>query len=462
VTGGPRAVGTPRVRADGERDMGSTRRWVAGLFAALAALLLVPAAVAADEVDDVDDDAAPVYVTRLEGALSPVTANQLLDALDAAERDGAVALLVEVDTPGGLVASMREVVTAFLSARVPVITLVAPPGARAASAGTLIVMSGHLAAMAPATSIGAATPVALSGEEAGDKAVSALAAEAEAIAIERDRNVDFARAAVEQGLSIPATQAVEENVVDLVADDRLDLLVALDGGEVTLIDGRTVELALAGAPIVEREPGLTGALLERLVDPNLTFVLLGLGTLALLVEFAVPGIGAGGITGVILLLLAGFSLSLLPTTAVGLALLVLAAALFIAELFVPGTGVLAAGGAVALVLAGIFMFNDVSGLAVSPTVLIPVSIVMLAGSVALTVSVRNAQSQPRRLDDDQLVERVVQVQVANRDQGQVLVDGERWHVRTDDPPLERGMYVRVLERQGLTLLVEPEDEEEFT
>jgi membrane-bound serine protease (ClpP class) len=262
---------------------------------------------------------------------------------------------------------------------------------------------------------------------------------------------------VETGESIPADRALQNDVIDLISFDRLTLLAELDG-EMVNINGTQVELRLAGAPIEERRTGFVRGLLERVVDPNLTFILLALGTLALLVEFATPGIGAGGITGVILLLLAGFSLSLLPTTLVGLALLALAAGLFIAELFVPGTGVMAAGGSVALVLSGLFLFDDASGVAVALPVLIPVAAVVLIGSVALAVAVRNAQSRPRRLDDDQLIDAVAEVLVAHGDQGQVMLRGERWHVRTDEPPLERGMLVRVLDRDGLTLLVEPDEE----
>ena len=426
------------------------KRWAAGLFGTIALLLAVPATASQTSTQ------RPVLVVRLDGPVSPVGATELIEAVAEAEARDAPALLVEIDTPGGLISSMREVVESFLNARVPIITYVAPSGARAASAGSLIVMSGHIAAMAPTTTIGAATPQTLGGEEVGDKVVNDTASYAEAIADQRGRNVDFARASVETGDSITAEQALERQVIDLIANDRLTLLAELDGTTVD-VGGGPVELQLAGAPIEMRETSFFNSLLERLVDPNLTFVLLALGTLALLVEFATPGIGAGGITGVILLLLGGFSLSLLPTTLVGLALLVLAAGLFIAELFVPGTGVMAAGGSVALVLAGLFLFDDSSGVSVARPVLIPVAGVVLFGSVALAVTVRNSQSQPRRLDDDQLIDAVAEVLVAHGDQGQVMLRGERWHVRTEEPPLVPGQLVRVLERVGLTLLVEPED-----
>jgi membrane-bound serine protease (ClpP class) len=430
------------------------KRSAVGLLVGIA-LLLVAAPGRADTATD-----GGVLVTRLDGPLSPVAATELIDAVQEADERGVAALLVEIDTPGGLVSSMREVVEVFLGADVPIITYVSPSGARAASAGSLIAMSGHIAAMAPATTIGAATPVLPNGAEAGDKVINEAASHAEAVAERRGRNIEFARASVESGEAVPANLALDNDVVDLIAPDRLSLLAQLDGATVDIGDagGDEVVLRLAGAPVEVRETSLFRAVLERVVDPNLTFVLLALGTLALLVEFASPGIGAGGITGVILLLLAGFSLSLLPTTLVGLALLALAASLFIAELFVPGTGVMAAGGSVALVLAGLFLFDDASGLTVSRAVLIPVAGVVLVGSVLLAITVRNAQSQPRRLDDDQLIDAVAEVLVAHGDQGQVMLRGERWHVRTDEPPLEPGMFVRVLDRVGLTLLVEPEEE----
>lgn len=430
------------------------RRWALGLCCvALALVAVVPASASATTTEP------PVIVTRLHGALSPVTANVLISAVDEAEERGAAALLVEIDTPGGLVTSMREVVQRVLNAQVPILTYVTPNGARAASAGTLIVLSGNVAAMAPTTTIGAATPVRLDGGQVGDKIVNDAAAYAEAVAEMRGRDVEFARRSVEAGEAITATEALEQGAIDLIAPNRLTLLAQLDGAQVVLGDGSTVTLALEGAPIEEREQGFTSSLLERIVDPNLTFVLLALGTLALLVEFANPGIGAGGITGVILLLLAGFSLSLLPTTLVGLLLLLLAAGLFVGELFVPGTGVMAAGGSIALVIAGLFLFDDASGLAISQPVLLGVAGAVLIGSTALAVAVRNAQALPYRLDDEQLIDEVVEVVVAHGDQGQAMVNGERWHVRTEEPPLERGMLVRVLERHGLTLLVEPTDDD---
>lgn len=431
------------------------RQWALGLCSALLVLLAMASAAAGAATPT---DQAPVLVTGLAGSVSPVSANVLIDAVGEAEEQQAAALLVEIDTPGGLVTSMRQVVARFLNAQVPVITYVAPNGARAASAGTMITISGNVAAMAPTTTIGAATPVTLGGGEVSGKVVNDAASYAEAVAEARGRDTVFARDSVVTGASITATQALDAGVIDLIAPNRLTLLAQLDGTTVELGDGTTEPLSLAGAPIVELDAGWTRNVLDIVVDPNLTFVLLALGTLSLLVEFANPGVGAGGITGVILLLLAGFSLSLLPTTLVGVALLLLAAGLFIGELFVPGTGVMAAGGTVALVVAGLFLFDRTSGLSISQPVLLIVATIVLTGSTALAIAARNARAQPYRLDDEQLVDRLVDVVVANGDQGQAVIDGERWHVRTEEPPLEPGMRVRVLERFGLTLLVEPDDD----
>ena len=452
-----------RAAAEDERRHAMTglrlaRRVSRLLLAALIVAALAAAPAEAAVYSDGGGD-APVLVTRLDGAVSPVSANSLIDAVTTAEERGAEALVIEIDTPGGLLTSAREVVQEILAAQVPVITYVTPNGARAASAGTLITMSGSIAAMAPATTIGAATPVGPNGGEAGTKVINDVAAYAEAVAEERGRDVEFARESVEAGVAITAQEALDRGVIDRVSPNRRTLLEQVDGETVTVGDDRQVRLDLRRAPVEEIERGWTTSLLEQLVDPNLTFVLLALGTLALLIEFANPGVGAGGITGIILLLLAGFSLSLLPTTFVGVALLVLAGALFIAELFVPGTGILAAGGAVALVMSGLFLFDDTSGLAIAQPLLIGIAAVVLIGSTALAVAVRNAHAQPSRLDDEQLLDHVVEVLVARGDQGQAMVNGERWHVRTDEPPLERGMHVRVLERHGLTLLVEPVDDE---
>jgi membrane-bound serine protease (ClpP class) len=303
-----------------------------------------------------------ILVVTVDGVITPVIADHVRETLNRAETEGHQALLVEIDTPGGLDTSMRDIIQSFLNARVPVIVHVAPQGARAASAGALITLSSHVAAMAPGTSIGAATPIGgQGGEDLAQKIIEDAASYAESIAEERGRNVDFAIDAVREGTSIAANEALETDVIDLIARDRGELLRQLDGRAVQLAPGSTVTLQTAGVEVVEVELGFARSILQWLADPNIAFLFISIGTLAIIYELANPGIGAGGITGAILLLLAFTALSVLPVNAAGAILLVLAGALFVAELFVPGIGVLAAGGTAALVLGGLFLFRGPIG-----------------------------------------------------------------------------------------------------
>jgi membrane-bound serine protease (ClpP class) len=301
--------------------------------------------------------APTVLVTRVAGPITPVVADQLAGGVGAAERDRHAAFLVELDTPGGLDSSMRQISQAFLNARVPVVVYVTPAGARAASAGAIITFSAHVAAMAPGTTIGAATPVDLQGGEISDKVINDAAAFAEAVAAERGRSTTFAVDTVRKGRAVTADQAVRLGAVDLVAADRAGLLEALDGRQVEVAPGTTVTLQTAGAELVEHELSWTRSLLGWLADPNLAFLFLSIGTLAVIYELASPGMGLGGVIGAVLLVLGFVSLSVLPVNLAGLLLLALAAALFIAELFAPGIGVFAGGGTIALVLAGLLLFD---------------------------------------------------------------------------------------------------------
>ena len=242
-----------------------------------------------------------VLVTRIDGAITPVIADHLVDGAAAAERDGHAAYLVELDTPGGLDTSMREIVKAFLGADVPVVMYVTPSGARAASAGAIITFAAHIAAMAPGTTIGAATPVDLQDGEISDKVINDAAAFAESVAAQRDRNTEFAVDTVREGRAVPAAEAVRLDAVDLLASDRAELLRELDGRSVKVASGNTVTLRTAGATTVEQDFGLFRRLLQLLADPNLAFLFLSLGTLAIIYELANPGIGFGGIAGAILL-----------------------------------------------------------------------------------------------------------------------------------------------------------------
>ena len=401
--------------------------------------------------------ASTVLVTRIDGTITPVVADHLADGVAAAERDGRAAYLVELDTPGGLDTSMREIVKAFLGADVPVVVYVTPSGARAASAGAIITFAANIAAMTPGTTIGAATPVALQGGEISDKIINDAAAFAETVAAQRGRNTDFAVDTVREGRAVPAAEAVRLDAVDLLAPNRAELLEAIDGRTVTVASGNTVTLRTADATAVEQDFGLFPRLLQLLADPNLAFLFLSLGTLAIIYELANPGIGFGGIAGAIFLLLGFFALSVLPINLVGVLLLALAAALFIAELFVPGVGVFAAGGTVALVLAGLFLFDGADR--VDPAVLVPAALVVGGGSVLAGRLAWRARRAPSVSGREALLGRQVTVRTADGPVGQVQLDGAWWTARSRNAPLAPGQTVRVVDLDGLELIVDPNKEE---
>jgi membrane-bound serine protease (ClpP class) len=399
-----------------------------------------------------------ILVTSVRGPITPIIADHLSESLARAVADGHHALLVELDTPGGLDTSMREIVQAFLGAQVPVIVYVAPPGARAGSAGTFITMAAHVAAMAPGTAIGAATPVDLEGGQTSQKVVRDAAAYAESIARLRDRDVTFATQAVTEGRSEPAEVAVAIGAVDLIAENRVKLLRAIDGRTVRIDAGTDVTLRTAGAVPVDHQLGLFRRILQWLADPNLAFLFLSLGTLAVLYEVANPGIGGGAVVGVILIVLALFALSVLPVNAVGAILLVLGFILFVAELFVPGIGVLAAGGTAAVLLGGLFLFRGQFG--VDPVVLVPTGVLLGGGTVLLARVAWRSRTAPTVSGTGAIVGSTGKVQVAEGATAQVKVQGVWWGARSAHGPLSPGQRVRVVGMDGLELAVEPLDEEE--
>lgn len=400
-----------------------------------------------------------VVVTDIDGPITPVVANHIEAAVEAAAETGAV-LVVRIDTPGGLDTSMRDIVQTFLNAPIPVVTYVQPQGARAASAGTFITMAAHVAAMAPATSIGAATPVDLQeGQAADEKIINDAASFAITVAERRGRDAEFAEAAVRQGTSITASQALEQGVVDLIADNLADLLTAIDGMAVD-IQGREVVLQTANAIPELYEMSTFLRILAVIADPNLAILFLSIGTLAVIYEAANPGLGFAGVAGVILLLLGFFALAVLPVQAAGVALLVLAIALFIGEIFVPGIGVLAAGGAIALVLAGLFLFEG--PLRVSPPVLWPTAVLMglvatMAGRAAVKARLRPATTGP-----ETLVGSKVKLVGADNGEWTTFVQGTWWNVRAVGSSPRPGEEMQVVAVDGLDLIVEPIGDDDDT
>jgi membrane-bound serine protease (ClpP class) len=389
-----------------------------------------------------------VTLVEVEGPITPVVADYIEGAAQAAEADGSQALVVTLDTPGGLDISMRDIVQAFLNADVPVIVYVSPEGARAASAGTFITMAAHVAAMAPATSIGAATPVDLQGGEITDKIINDAAAFAVSVAERRNRDVEFAEQAVREGRSITAREAVEAGVVDLIADDLDDLLIQVDGMEISSLG---VVLTTDGASVTRREMGLFRSVLGRLADPNLAFIFLSIGTLAIIYEAANPGLGFSGIAGVILLVLAFFALSVLPVRGAGIALFVLAVGLFVAELFVPGIGVLGAGGTIALLLSGLFLFEG--DVRVNPAVLWPSAVVLGGTSIIAGRAALKARREPPTSGPEAMIGKMVTItRMGNRTSA--FLDGAWWEVKGRGSDLKAGAVAKVVAIEGIGLVVE--------
>ena len=401
-----------------------------------------------------------VLSTTVEGAITPVVANHVADGIARAERDGYDAYLIRLDTPGGLDTSMREIVQDVLASEVPVIVYVSPRGARAASAGAIITFAGHVAAMAPGTAIGAATPVGGGGGEDLDrKVLNDAIAYVEALAELRGRDEAFLVDTVREGRSASASDALEVGAIDLVAASTIDLLDQVDGIVTTVgADDREVELTTAGAEVDDQSMGLLRRIQQFLADPNVAFLLLSIGTLGLVYELASPGIGVGGVLGVVFVVLALFGLAVLPVDFVGVIFLLLAVALFVAEVFAPGIGIAAAGGAFALVLSGIFLFDDTPGLELSLSVLLPTAIVagtfvVLAGRLAMRA--RRAPSTTTGVG--MLIGNRAQVHLAHDGRPQVFTLGAWWGVRPHDPgdAIPPGTTVEIVEVDGLQLVVDP-------
>ena len=414
-------------------------------------VLLWPAPAAAQQPQ--------VLLARIQGPITPVIAAHVSDAVDEAEAGGYDALLLEMDTPGGLVTSMRDIVQDLLGAGVPVVVYVSPSGSSASSAGAVITFAAHVAAMAPATNIGAATPIGLEGGEVLDKVVEDAVAYVTAIAEERGRDVDFAIDTVRDGRSASANEALELGAIDLIADNRAELLAEIDGETVTLSPGgETVTLSTAAADLVDFEMSWTRRLLQGIADPQLAFMFLSIGSLALLYELASPGGALGGVLGAIMIVLAFFSLSVLPVNLVGVLLLVLAVALFVTEMFVPGLGVFAGGGAIALVVAGLFLFDRPTGIGLDLSFLLPIAAVAgIAAAIITRFAWRTRRAPAYEGVGNVLVGTLGTVRPAAGDVPQVWVNGALWKAPTAEG-LAPGTPVRVVATHGLELEVEPAGE----
>jgi membrane-bound serine protease (ClpP class) len=411
--------------------------------------------------------AAPVAVVPLDGAIGPATADFVRRSIERAATDGTELVVLRIDTPGGLDSAMREIIKAILASPVPVAAFVAPSGARAASAGTFIMYASHIAAMAPGTNLGAATPVAIMGgatDKEGKKtedpmlhkAMNDAVAYIRGLAQLRRRNADWAEQAVREAVSLPADEALKKKVIDLIAPDVPALLRAVDGKTVEA-GGAKRTLHVAGSQAAELVPDWRTKFLAIITNPSVAYLLILLGAYALLFEFMNPGLMLPGVVGTIALLIAAYALHLLPVNYAGLALMFIGIGFMVAEAFFPTYGSLGIGGLIAFVLGSIMLIEDTK----VPEFEIPIA--LIAGVAAASAGflffvigmlVRSRQ-RPVVSGREHMIGAAGEALEDFDGEGWARVRGESWRVRAPGP-VRRGERLRVTAMQGLLLTVEVE------
>ena len=399
-----------------------------------------------------------VYVGTYEGVINPVTAEYINHVLTLAQEDGAAAVVIRLDTPGGLDTSMRLIIKDITASPIPVIVYVSPSGGRAASAGVFILYAAHIAAMAPGTNVGAAHPVAMGGGEMDAvmkaKVENDATAYIKSIAEKRGRNVKWAEDAVRKSVSVTEREALSLKVIDLIAEDVPSLLAAVDGRKVVTGAGKVV-LHTKGAPLKEIPMGWRLEALKVLSDPNIAFILMTLGTIGLLAELYNPGAILPGIVGAISLILAFYSLQTLPINYAGVLLILLGVVLFILEIKVVSYGLLSLGGIAAMVLGALLLVKtDAPFLKVSLSVIIPT--VMTFGALLLAITWLAVKSQMRRpvTGAESMVGSIAVAKTNLAPRGKVFLQGEIWDAVSEEPVRE-GEEAEVKAVAGLTLTVRP-------
>lgn len=436
---------------------------VKGRFLLLGALLsaltltgLVGSAGAAGET---------VRVLSIEGPVTPAMGSYFERGISMAEREGAMAVIIQLDTPGGQLDLMLDIVQTFRAAQVPVIVYVAPRGAQAASAGAIITLAAHAAVMAPETVIGAASPVSGAGEDLGEtmqrKQVEDLKATVRGLVERRGETaVELAEAMIEEAAAVHANEALEAGLIDLVADEMTELLEGLDG-LVVEVRGEEMVLATAGAVVLDVPRNAMERLMHTVVNPTIVAVLMAIGVQAVLLELSSPGGWVAGFVGVVCLALGFYGLGVLPVNWLGLGLVGVAFVLFILEIKAPTHGALTTAGVVSLIAGFLIMFNYPGSpefAQVSVPVVVGIALIMGAFFAFVLAKVLGAHRRQPVTGMEALIGAVAEVRVSLTPVGSVLVSGERWRaVSEDGSEIPAGILVKVVESEGFQLRVRPVD-----
>jgi membrane-bound serine protease (ClpP class) len=424
-------------------------------------LLLTGLLLAASIVTSVQAAGPRVDVLTIKGAINPVLVDYVKRGIGQAEDDGAQALIIQLDTPGGLDTSMRDIVQLIVSSRVPVVVYVSPSGARAASAGVFITMAAHVAVMAPNTAIGAAHPVALSSEGESqmsstmeEKVLNDASAYIRSLAEAHGRNMDWAEKAVRESVSATEREALELNVVDMVAPDLETLVTQLDGRQITMLNNRQITLQTQGATIHYIPMKAIESFLYTIADPNIAYILMSVAMLGIMVEIFNPGLIFPGIVGGICLLLSFYALGVLPVNYAGILFIVLAFGLFIGEVLTTTFGLFTAGGVISLVIGSLILFKGASpAFRIDPWLIATVTIIITGAFVFIIQRAISAHRKQAKTGREELIGKTATVKVALNPEGTVFFKGERWAAISEEGQVKPGEEVIIKSIDGLTLYV---------
>lgn len=419
-------------------------------IAAIMLFLLIATEVLAEQSE--------VYIIKVADAISPGTADFIKTGIKTAEEKAATVIIIELDTPGGLAESMRLIVQNILGSKVPVVVFVSPSGARAASAGVMITMAADVAAMAPGTNIGAAHPVGAGGKDIdgtmSEKIINDMVAQAQSVAEQRGRNAQWVEAAIRESVSVTETEALKENIIDLIAQDTDDLIKQLNGRE--LRDKGVLNLANPKKVVLEET--LRTKILKTISNPNIAYILMMIGLAGLYFELSHPGAIFPGVIGGIALILAFFAMQTLPVNYAGILLIVLAIIFFIMEMKITSYGLLSVAGIVSLLLGSLMLFEaPTADMKLSLRVVLPTVILISGFFVAVASLVFRAQISKPATGSMGLVGEIGVVKKALTPEGKVFVHGELWNARAKEP-LDQNVKVRVVKVVNLILEVESVDE----